>query len=268
MHASSTGLHAAPSSHDELWSRITASPRRLLILDYDGTLARFHADPACALPSRRVRDALRILAARHDPLVIISGRPVAELLELLHDLPLGLIGEHGWETFSRDGTHLAHELPHSTDLRLGLAQRAAIGCGWRMQLETKRTALVLHTRGLASADAESVAHYGRELWGRFFARDGLKLDAIDGGLELRAAQRDKGLASRELLQREPDGTLPVYIGDDITDEDAFRELRSAGVTIRVGPPEAPTAAEWRLASVDDVEEFLDRWRALVPETIQ
>ena len=69
--------------------------------------------------------------------------------------------------------------------------------------------------------------------------------------------------SEEILQREPRDTLPVYLGDDIGDEHAFRVLRPLGVTIRIGRPHLPTAAEWRLGSVDDVASFLEHWKTVV-----
>jgi trehalose-phosphatase len=58
----------------------------------------------------------------------------------------------------------------------------------------------------------------------------------------------------------PPGTLPVYLGDDTTDEDAFRALGREGVTIRVGDSGSPTAARHRLRDPDEVLGFLQRWR--------
>src|SRR2546427_4324988 len=87
---------ALSSLPDAVWSRIASSPRRLLILDYDGTLAPFNVDRGHALPARRTRAALEALIVGGESVVIVSGRPIAELHELLGGLPLRLIGEHGW----------------------------------------------------------------------------------------------------------------------------------------------------------------------------
>jgi trehalose 6-phosphate phosphatase len=258
------GVQVSPPVLPGVWNRILASPRRLLLLDYDGTLAPFQVDRERALPSPRVRDALRAVAMAGEPVVVISGRPVAQLLKVLHGIPLHLIGEHGWEELTATGGSRVYELPHTTEVRLGLAHRAALACGWQQHLERKRTAIVLHTRALPREQAGEIEQNARDLWARFFERDGLRLDEVDGGLELRATHRGKGTVAWETLQSEPHGTLPVYVGDDATDEEAFRTLRPLGVTIRVGRPHLPSAAEWRLASVDDVASFLEHWRAVVP----
>jgi trehalose-phosphatase len=233
------------------------------MLDYDGTVVPFRTDRERATPSRRMREALRAVAMLGETVVVVSGRPVSQLQELLHGVPTDLVGEHGWEELTQGGVRQTHTVPQSTVARLGLAYRAAAACGWRSHLETKRASVVLHTRGMAAEAARSLERHCRELWARFFERDGLRLEEIDGGLELRAAQRGKGAVAWEATQREPQGTLPVYLGDDIADEDAFRVLRPLGVTIRVGRRHLPTAAEWRLGSVDDVAAFLEHWKSVV-----
>jgi trehalose-phosphatase len=238
------------------------------MLDYDGTLAPFQVERERALPTRATREALRAVAMNGEPVAVISGRPVAQLLKFLHGIPVHLIGEHGWEELTSNGASRVYELPHATDVRLGLAHRAALACGWHPQLERKRASVVLHTRSLSREQAREIEQNARELWARFFERDGLRLEEIDGGLELRATQRGKGTATWETLQQEPQGTLPIYFGDDAADEEAFRTLRPIGVTVRVGRPHLPSAAEWRLGSVDDVTTFLEHWRLVVPGTSQ
>jgi trehalose 6-phosphate phosphatase len=264
MRDHSVPVHTADSVLPAAWPRITRAPRRLLLLDYDGTLAPLHVARDRAVPSRRMRDALRAVASMREPVVVISGRPLSQLLELLHGIPVHLIGEHGWEELTPDGRRHVHELPRTTAARLGLAHRAAVASGWEPCLEAKRCSVVLHTRVLHRERAAELEHDARDLWERYFERDGLRLDVIDGGLELRATQRGKGSAAWELLRGQPQGTLPVYLGDDVSDEEAFRLFRPLGVTVRIGRPHLPTAAEWRLGSVEDVESFLSRWHAAVP----
>lgn len=244
------------------WNRIAAARRRLLMLDYDGTLAPLRVERDRAVPERRTREALQAIAVLHEPVVVISGRPVEQLRVMLDQLPVTMVGEHGWEQGEPGAPVVQHALPDDTAARLELARRAALAAGWKDQVEAKRTSIVLHTRGLAPARAAALERDGRTLWGRH-ERDGVWLEPVDGGLELRAAGRGKGEVAWELMQREPAGTLPVFIGDDATDEQAFRVLRPHGVTIRVGRPHMPTAAEWRLATPDDVTSFLLNWPVVV-----
>jgi trehalose-phosphatase len=233
------------------------------MLDYDGTLAPFRVDREHAAPSRRVRDALHAVVRLGEPVVVVSGRPLDQLVDLLEGIPADLVGEHGWEEQSASGVRHVHALSSAAATRLSLAYRAAAACGWRAHLESKRASVVLHTRGMPAGAAHTLEEHCRELWARFFERDGLRLEDIAGGLELRAVARGKGLVAMEALQRQPAGTLPVYFGDDIADEQAFRVLRPVGVTVRVGRPHMPTAAEWRLGSTDDVASFLEHWAVVV-----
>lgn len=260
----SLGVPGGSSILSGVWTRIISSPRRLLMLDYDGTLAPFQVERDRAHLTRRMRDALSAAVGIGDPVAVISGRPLTQLHELLHGIRVTLVGEHGWEEQLPGEAPRLHVVPKIAAARLGLAHRAAVACGWRDQLEVKRASIVLHTRGMPRERATAIEHQCQELWSHYFERDGLQLATIDGGLELGASQRGKGVVAWELMQRQPTGTLPVYVGDDEVDEQAFRVVRPHGVTVRIGRPHMPSAAEWRLGTVDDVAAFLEHWRSVVP----
>jgi trehalose 6-phosphate phosphatase len=243
-----------------LWSRAAEAPHRLLMLDYDGTLAPFRVRRGEARPLPGVARLIgRIAAAGGTTVAVISGRPLAELIGLVGLLPAILVGEHGWETRLPDGRVERHRLPEEVAARLERAAVLAQDAGIGSRVERKRGALVLHTRGLPEDQAGDVVREGRRAWEAAAGYGGLRLDTIDGGLELRARSRDKGTAVRDLVAAAPPGTLAVYLGDDATDEDAFRELREIGFGIRVGPRERDSLAAGRLPSVESVETFLERW---------
>jgi trehalose-phosphatase len=84
---------------------------------------------------------------------------------------------------------------------------------------------------------------------------------MDGGLELRAAGRDKGMALRELIEQADKDALPVFLGDDIADEDAFREVVTRGFGIRVGPSVRPSLARGRIETCEAMVDFLRCWRS-------
>jgi trehalose-phosphatase len=98
----------------------------------------------------------------------------------------------------------------------------------------------------------------RELWAPLTREGVLRLDRFDGGLELRAAGRDKGSAVRELLAEAPPGALLIYVGDDETDEAAFREVGPRGIALRVNRRPRPTAAHGTLASCAQVVRWLEQ----------
>ncbi|MEO5617276.1 MAG: trehalose-phosphatase [Candidatus Eisenbacteria bacterium] len=249
-----------------VWERIARHSHRLLMLDFDGTLAPFVADRMQAsLPAESFGALQRILRDTGERVAVISGRPLAEIHALLAGLPIHLVGEHGWEDRMPDGQVRVHEPQGSARWRLAVAGHAARAAGCGAQLERKRASVVLHTRGLNGEGARKLRRVAR-LWRILATRDGMSLDVTNGGYELRAVARGKHTAVLELLNGAAPGALPVFLGDDVTDEDAFRVLRPAGITIRVGGGERPSAAEWCLDSPDDVAEFLTRWAELPQET--
>ncbi|HKQ61861.1 MAG TPA: trehalose-6-phosphate synthase, partial [Candidatus Polarisedimenticolaceae bacterium] len=133
----------------------------------------------------------------------------------------------------------------------------------------KRSCLTLHTRGMPPAQAAEAVRVCEQVWRREAAT--ARVVPVDGGIELRLLGRDKGTAVRELIDRAPTGTFPVYLGDDATDEDAFRALLQDGFGIRVGPRLRPSLARGRLGSWEAVPAFLQHWLEQIepaPETIR
>ncbi len=247
------------------WARIASSPLRLLILDYDGTLVPFRADRMAARPEARDITVLREVTTRSTlrP-VILSGRPLDELLELIGEAEAHLIGLHGWEEWSPESGRVEHPLEPAVAGALAQAAEGVRLLGWGEMLEIKRCALAFHTRRLNRAAA---IDYERRVgldWQPLGERPGLRFDTMHGGLELRASARDKGTVIRGLLHDAPEGTIATFVGDDATDEAGFKILRDVGVTIRVGEDHAPTAAAHRLASPAHVWAFVRRWRDLIP----
>jgi trehalose-phosphatase len=93
----------------------------------------------------------------------------------------------------------------------------------------------------------------------------LSLEAFDGGLELRALGRNKGDAVRDVLDEEGSLAAAAYLGDDRTDEDAFRAIRGRGLSVLVRPELRETAADWWLIPPADLLWFLGRWHAACAE---
>lgn len=253
------------------WERLLQAHDLLLVLDYDGTLAPIQIRRDRAVPLPGVVPTLRTLSANPGTTVaVLSGRPVADLLAFLasgrpEELDrIQLLGEHGWERL-RSGELLRHALPTAAAELLRRAEGMASDAGWSELLEKKRTALVLHTRALAPDLARTVELRCRRLWSPFARSADLRLDTIDGGLELRAAGRDKGTALRELLAESPPGALLLYIGDDETDEDAFRQVGQHGFGLRVAKCPGPTAADGALTSCAEVVRWIERLCHLISE---
>ncbi len=247
-----------------LWRLVSLAHHRLLMLDHDGTLAPFRDRRDEARPLPRFLPLLgRLSASGHTRVAVISGRPVAELVPLLGALPIALVGEHGWEERTPEGAVLQAPLPDGAPAALDEAERRARAAGLGARLERKRTALTLHVRGLEPSVATRLVSEASGLWSGIEPRTQLRLDAIDGGLELRVRGRDKGSAALALLAQSPPGTLAVYVGDDTSDEDAFAVVREWGFGVRVGATERESLAGARLADSEELARFLETWLSLL-----
>jgi trehalose 6-phosphate phosphatase len=232
---------------------------RAVFLDYDGTLAPLRITRSRARPLPGTARLLSRIAARSDTTVaIVSGRPVAELRRLLPGLPVHLVGEHGWESQRNGCALIQRPLPRKASAALSAAAESAIVAGFARRLERKRASVVLHLRGLRASQVGGLEAEALGLW-RSFAEDGsVLLRRTNGGLELRAMGHTKGTAVRELLASSLRETMPIYVGDDETDEDAFREIRDRGLAVWVGSGPNPIASGW-LPSCSAVRTFLEMW---------
>lgn len=258
-------VDALPAPLEAVLAR-TAGRRSLLVLDYDGTLAPFRAERMEARPSRPLLPPLRRLAA--SPLVrlvVLSGRPLSELERLLPLDPLPeLWGAHGWEHRLPDGRRDDPPVPPPVAALLR-AEAGRLGDLPPERLERKVASLALHRRGLPAPEARALEGRVAPRWSALAAEPELELRRFDGGLELRASGRDKGRALSELLAGESPETAACYLGDDETDEDAFRVLLAAGggrgaLGVLVAEEDRETHAACRIAP-RSVRLVLERWAA-------
>jgi len=211
---------------NDLWRALATPGRRLLMFDYDGTLAPFRVNRANAVLSPAIRRGLRRLAKLPGhTLAIVSGRSLAELTRLLGNLPVTLVGEHGWEEREPRGRVRRSQLAARPAIALARAAARADALGLGRHIERKRTAIVLHVRGMPAARARLVVRRALRAWRPLSKSEGLRLDRIASGIELRAVGHDKGEVVRRLLAARPRPDVAVYLGDDRTDEDAFAALK-------------------------------------------
>src|SRR5262245_1717313 len=202
-----------------VWERAVTAHHRLLMLDYDGTLAPFQVDRENAFLSRPLLALLvRIAESRSTSMAVVSGRPAAELVRFLGSLRIHLVGEHGWESRLPDGRVIQH--PLSTIAKRSLEWASMVLCRepWASRIEPKSTSLLLHTTGLTRDEALRIESRCERLWAPVIADGSLRLSHVTRGIELRAIGRDKGIAVRELIADSLPGTFLAYIGDDETDE--------------------------------------------------
>jgi trehalose 6-phosphate phosphatase len=259
-------------SLDRFFDALAHARRRVLVLDYDGTLAPFETDRMAARPYPGVRELLsRIRQQPSARVVFLSGRPAREMHELLMLSPRPEIwGVHGWERMMASGQLLRSILPSPAKTalnRLVALQPQIEALGGRM--EQKYGSVAVHWRGLAEDRVGQL----RTLLQPFQDSGRARVDAayahleeFDGGAELRARGPNKGTIVRALLREEPRDAVIACLGDDVSDEESFTALGGRGLAVRVVPPQAsdaararPTAAQATLHAPDELLAFLGRW---------
>ena len=223
-----------------------------LFLDFDGTLVELAESPGAIEVPGELHPLLERLAHRLDGrIAIISGRSIGDLERHLGLPGIALSGSHGLELLFPDGSRLPVAAPAGlAEARAAVADFAAGAEG--LLVEEKPAGIALHFR-LAPERESSVAAFLAGL----AARTGLVVQHGKMVAELRPAGRHKGDALRALMAEPPfAGARPVFVGDDLTDEDAFAAAAAmGGAGVLVGPPRA-TAARWRLADVGAVAGWL------------
>ena len=240
--------------------RLGATRSRLLILDYDGTLAPLVADRHRAVPYDWVPGRLERLAATGTRVVIVSGRPVAELVRLLPVDPLPeLWGSHGWERRIPGAGNRVAAVPEEQTRRLSALAEAAGARAPAERIERKTASVAVHVRGMPTDERRRILEGVRAAWHGLDPERTLRVEPFDGGIEARVPGRDKGSAVLEVVADAPGDATVAYLGDDLTDEDAFSALEGRALTILVRSEPRPTRASLRLSPPHELQAFLDEW---------
>ena len=246
---------------DAFMDRVEQALERVLMLDYDGTLAPMRVKPQDAAPYPSVVDALhRLRAASATRIVIVSGRAMASLDPLIDGLPYDEVWAcHGWQrrfpgrpvVNFRASPQVMNELHAASLAAAPLMRRGA-------RLECKPASIALHWRGLDRETINGLRQDVAMAW-QGGGSDAVEMVPFDGGVEMRARGRDKGDAVRTVLDAAGSGAACAYLGDDVTDEDAFAAISGRGLGVLVRDADRPTRAQARVSAPHGVCAFLDAW---------
>jgi len=226
-------------------------------LDIDGTLLDIADRPEDV--KVKARD-LKLLQDMHDAacgaLALVSGRTIAVLDQLFHPLSVPIAGQHGAERRDAAGRRHRHPVPSLRGVSHRISRFARDHEG--LVVENKGQSVALHYR-LAPQLARA-AHAAV----RAAAEDaGPAVEIQDGKMvyEVKAAGCDKGKAIAEFMREAPfAGRVPVFLGDDLTDELGFRVVNElGGHSIKVG--EGASGARWRLGDPGEARAWLRAWLA-------
>ncbi|MGW8311922.1 MAG: trehalose-phosphatase [Desulfuromonadales bacterium] len=232
-----------------------------VFLDYDGTLTPIVDRPEMAIISVEMRQAVRDLA-RYCPVTIISGRDREDVRDLAGIEEVYYAGSHGFDISGPAGTALQFQqgkdfLPALDRAEQLLHDRLDPING--AQIERKKFAVAVHFRRVVAEDWSQV----EEAVDAVLAQsDGLRKTGGKRVFELRPdLDWNKGKALAWLLEELGLGlndALPIYLGDDLTDEDALREIEDSGIGILVRDESRPTHACYALENTAEVRVFLHK----------
>ena len=240
--------------------RARRASERILLLDYDGTLAPFTPDRMQAFPYRQIPELISRIMSCGTRVVLISGRPATELLFLSGISPHPEIwGSHGLERLLPDGSYQVEPLPKRQEQALQVADRALRAAGLASRIETKPGSIAVHWRGVAEEEKLRIEKKTRPVFEPMSHEFGFELLDFDGGLELRAASKNKGDAVSAILAECKAGFAAAYLGDDQTDESAFRAIKGQGLAILVRSQPRPTLADVWLEPPEELIQFLRGW---------
>ncbi len=237
-----------------------------VFLDYDGTLTPIVDRPQDAIISESMREAVRGLAERCT-VCVVSGRDRTVVQELMGLDNMIVAGSHGFDIWSPDEGTIEHDASSGFDdlveeVKTRLEEKAGPIQG--AAVEPKKTSVAIHYRLVAEEERPKIKQIVDDL----LAERSEDLKVTPGKMVYEIQPKidwDKGKAVLYLLgtlDLDRDDVVPIYLGDDVTDEDAFGALSGRGLGIFVGRADDPevagrtTSADYVLNTMEEVEEFL------------
>jgi trehalose 6-phosphate phosphatase len=257
---------------NSIYSRIRQSKQKLLLCDYDGTLTQIVDRPEMANLTDETKNLLDGLV--HRPAVkvsIISGRALADIKERVGLGGIIYAGNHGFEIEGPD-IQFIHPLTEevSSIIRLmGTVLRRAMSSIKGVIVEDKGVTLSVHYR-LVDQDKlpvvnnmfENTVGIARRL-GKIKTTSGKKVHEVRPAIPWNKGNAVKLIVDRFSPSRKRD-VLPIYLGDDLTDEDAFKVVNDlGGISILIGEGSRESAAAYYLNSTSEVDSFLSEFQKIL-----
>ncbi len=232
-----------------------------LFLDYDGTLTPIVSRPEQARLSQEMRDTLAQLAEKYT-VAIITGRDMDDVKKLVGLDNLIYAGSHGFRISGPDGLYMEHEKTSVLLPELSIIEKELLELQKKykgVQIDRKRYAVGLHYRNAKDEDIDDIlADFDEILESNPGYKKGTGKKIVEMKPDLNWHKGEAVLwIMDELEMIDDESIIPIYIGDDDTDEDAFETLENSGIGIGIMVEHSgkPTHASYTLNSVDEVAKL-------------
>ena len=233
----------------------------VVFLDYDGTLTPIVSQPEDAVLSEEMRNILSELSERHKA-AVVSGRDMDDVKSLVNIDTMYYAGSHGFRISGPGGLKMELDeaqkfLPMLDDIENELIvelENVIEG----VKIDRKRYAVAIHYRNAPADSIDTVFKKADEILKKykdFKKGTGKKIIEIKPGIDWHKGKAIFWIMNA-LEVEDKSNYIPIYIGDDVTDEDAFKAIADEGIGVLVGEHEMPTAAKCKLADVEEVKHLL------------
>jgi trehalose 6-phosphate phosphatase len=252
----------------EFSKRLKGAERVLLLCDYDGTLTPITEKPELADLSENTRQLLQALTRqKHFTVSVISGRALADLRQMVGIDGIIYVGNHGLEI---EGPGVALVNPLADEMKpvfrmINQALNKALASIKGVRVEDKGLTVSLHYRMVEESKSEEVKNIFERViasagsQGKFRVTSGKKVYEVRPAVDWDKGEAIALLIDRYGMANTKQQLLPIFLGDDQTDEDGFKVIeKHGGVSIFVGEKPGHSAARYYLKSPAEVEQFLER----------
>jgi trehalose-phosphatase len=253
-----SSLSSALESMQEI-RQVVQSKRLAVFLDYDGTLTPIVERPEDAVLSKPIRSTLSDLAD-YCTVAIISGRDLHDVRERVDVDKLFYAGSHGFDISGPTGWVLEFQQGKEFLHLLDQAERTLLNKLRRIEgarVERERFSIAVHYRTAEESNVDAIDSHVNEMVAKYpklRKANKKKICEIQPKIVWHKGKAVLWLLEELILNST--GILPIYIGDDVTDEDAFEALKGRGIGILVGDKAGKTSAKYSLNDIEEVETFL------------
>ncbi len=237
---------------NDIINNLSLDKNYCLFLDIDGTLAPFQINPEHSFIPNATLETIKKITKLNIPVIAVTGRDVDTASKLLHPIEVPIAGLHGLDIYFNSGNYIRPDLSSINFKKL--KQDIIKNCEKYPELliEDKGYSIALHYRKNPNLENNAINIMQKIN----INHPHLKINKGKFVVELIPKQADKGRAIETILNHlDLHAVLPIFIGDDLTDESGFTYInQQSGLSIKVGPGE--TQAKYRLKDIDNVADFL------------